>query len=117
MNGSATASTSHPTQTESNRALARRFFHEVWNDRRDETIDELLDPAITAHMEGAEFTGTAPYKETRRNLLQAFPDFRVAVEETAADGDHVVVRWNARGTPAGPGWDSRRRTGPSPSAA
>ena len=89
--------------SEENRRLARRFFQEVWNDRRDSTVDELLDPGIVGHMEGAEFTGTETYKQARRALLAAFPDFRVTVEDTAADGDHVVVRWSVNGTHAGDG--------------
>ena len=30
---------------------SRRWFEEVWNERRDETIDELLSPMLVAQME------------------------------------------------------------------
>ncbi len=96
-------SRSEPPSSDANRRTAIRFFEEVWNSRLDQTIDEVLHPAMSGHMEGAEFTGIAPYKEARQAILSAFPDFRVTVEGTVAEGDHVVVRWSARGTHGGPG--------------
>jgi len=37
------------------------------------------------------------------DLFDAFPDWRLTVVETVAEGDGVAVRWRARGTFAGPG--------------
>jgi hydroxyacylglutathione hydrolase len=37
------------------------------------------------------------------DLYDAFPDWRLSVVETVAEGDGVAVRWRARGTFAGPG--------------
>ncbi len=34
-----------------NAALARRWFAEVWNDRRDATVDELMHSEAVGHME------------------------------------------------------------------
>ena len=98
-------STPRPTVNiaETNRALAERFFREVWNERRSSTIDEILHEGIVGHLEGADFTGTATYKEARAQLLSAFPDVRVTVEDTVADGEHVVLRWRVTGTHSGPG--------------
>jgi steroid delta-isomerase-like uncharacterized protein len=45
----------------------------------------------------------AEFKASREGLLNAFPDIQVEVEDTAADGGHVVVRWRARGTHRGGG--------------
>jgi predicted ester cyclase len=36
-------------------------------------------------------------------FLPAFPDLRIAVEGTVAEGDEVVVRWSATGTHLGDG--------------
>lgn len=44
-----------------------------------------------------------PSSRRRANVLDAFPDIQVEVEDTAADGDHVVVCWRARGTHRGDG--------------
>ena len=81
--------------------LGRRWFEEVWNQRRDKTISELLDPKISALMEGAEIRGIEDFKKARAELLAAFPDMKVVVEDVIAQGEHVVVRWNATGTHAG----------------
>lgn len=35
-----------------NSALARRWFDEVWNDRRDATVDEPMHSEAVGHMEG-----------------------------------------------------------------
>jgi predicted ester cyclase len=87
---------------EINRALAVRWFHEVWVEQRSETIDELWAPGAIGHTENGD-QGLAEFKVGREGLLNALPDIQVDVEDTAADGDHVVVRWRARGTHRGDG--------------
>ena len=90
--------------TDRNRSLAIRWFEEVWNVRSEAIIDQMLGPEAVGHMEGADVVGPAEFKKVRAQLLEAFPDLRVVVEATAADGDNVVVRWNARGTHRGSGF-------------
>ena len=46
--------------SDENRRTTIQFFEEVWNVRRDQTIDDVLHPSLTAHMQGAEFTGSRP---------------------------------------------------------
>lgn len=89
--------------TEANRALAIRWFEEVWNERRDETVHEIMHPESVGHMEGGEAHGPSDFLAARASLLDAFPDLRVSVDDTAADGEHVVVRWSARATHSGSG--------------
>lgn len=86
-----------------NAELARKWFEEVWNQRRDATVRELLAPGAAAHVEGAELVGPEQFLEARVALLDAFPDMRVTVEATVAEGDDVVVRWSARATHRGDG--------------
>ena len=87
---------------EINRERAIRWFREVWNERRRETIDELFPPDAIGHTENGD-QGPAEFKAAREGLLNAFPEMYVEVEGTAADGDHVVVRWRVRGTHRGDG--------------
>jgi steroid delta-isomerase-like uncharacterized protein len=75
--------------------LARRWFEEVWNGRRSETVRELFAEDAVAHMEGGDFVGPDRFLETRAALLAAFPDIRVAVEDVVADANRAVVRWSA----------------------
>jgi steroid delta-isomerase-like uncharacterized protein len=77
------------------RDIARRWFEEVWNGRRDATVRELLAKDAVAHMEGGDFVGPERFLETRAALLAAFPDVKVTVEDVVADGDRAVVRWSA----------------------
>lgn len=84
-----------------NVALVRRWFHEVWNERRDATVHELLDPAATGHLEGLVTHGVAEFSAARSILLQAFPDLRVVAEAILAEGDEVAVRWSAEGSHRG----------------
>jgi len=38
--------------------------------------------------------GPAAFKAARAQLLGAFPDLAIRVEEIVADGDNAVIRWN-----------------------
>jgi steroid delta-isomerase-like uncharacterized protein len=85
-----------------NSALARRWFEEVWNVRREETVRELMAPVVEGHMEGGlEVRAPEDFLAARAGLLEAIPDFRVAVEAVIAQGDDVAVRWSASGTHRG----------------
>ena len=85
-----------------NAALVRRWFEEVWNQRRAATVNELLAPGAVGHLEGGlEVRGAAEFHPVRTALLGAFPDFEVAVEQVIAQGDDVVVRWSAKGSHRG----------------
>src|SRR5260370_36262574 len=61
---------------EINRALAVCWFHEVWGERRTETIDELFAPGAIGHTENDD-QGKAGFKAAREGLLNAFPDKHV----------------------------------------
>jgi steroid delta-isomerase-like uncharacterized protein len=88
------------TETE-NTAIARRWFDEIWNKRREATIHELLDPNAVGHLEGLVTHGVDEFLAARAFILNAFPDVAISVEATAAQGDEVAVRWSVRGTHRG----------------
>ena len=81
--------------SQAHRNLARRWFEEVWNARRDAAVHELLAENAVAHMEGADLVGPERFLEARAALVGAFPNIRVTVEDVVADVDHAVVRWSA----------------------
>lgn len=87
--------------SETHRALARRWFEEVWNKRNPDTVDTLMTPDAMAHTEGGDLTGPAAFKVARALLLGAFPDLEVTVEDVVVEGPHAVVRWSAGGTHRG----------------
>src|SRR3954453_20652317 len=86
-----------------NRTLSRRWFEEVWNERRTDTIEELLSPDCIGHMESGDVPGVEAFKQLRDEFLAAFPDLQMEVEDIVSDGDNVVVRWRASGTHSGDG--------------
>jgi steroid delta-isomerase-like uncharacterized protein len=87
-----------------NVGLARRWFEEVWNKRRTDTIDKLLTDESVSHSESGLLRGKQAFKErTHTVFLSAFPDLRMTVEATLAEGDEVVVRWVCTGTHEGDG--------------
>jgi steroid delta-isomerase-like uncharacterized protein len=85
----------------SNTALARRWFEEVWNERRDATVAELLMPTSVGHLEGGDVEGADQFLAVRALLLDAFPDLRLTINGVVEQGDEVVVRWTATGTHRG----------------
>ncbi|MBN9518159.1 ester cyclase [bacterium] len=86
-----------------NAERSRRWFEEVWNLRRAETIDEFLTPESVGHMEGGDVPGVDAFKAAHAEFVAAFPDLRVEVEAVLADGDDVAVRWRATASHAGDG--------------
>jgi len=87
-----------------NIAIARRWFQEVWNDRREATIDELVLPNGVCHADDGPITGPEEFKDRLwKPFLAAFPDIRVSVEDVLSCGDQVVVRWTASGKHTGKG--------------
>jgi len=84
--------------------IARRWFEEVWNQRRDETVDELLSPDSQGHVEGGDYRGPEGFRQMQATFLSALPDVQIEVEDVIADGDRAAVRWHARGTHSGEGF-------------
>lgn len=85
-------------------ALIRRWFEEVWNQRRLSTVDELLDAGTIAHGLPGAPRGPAGFRAFHAQFVAAFPDVRVVVEEAfesppAADGSvSVACRFTAHVT-------------------
>jgi predicted SnoaL-like aldol condensation-catalyzing enzyme len=75
---------------EINKAIARRFFEEVYNQRNLAVLDEILSPEVINHNTGVRGLETAR-KFITANLVM-FPDVQVTLEDLIAEGDKVVVR-------------------------
>ncbi|HTN04759.1 MAG TPA: ester cyclase [Planctomycetaceae bacterium] len=84
--------------------LARRWFEEVWNERREATIEDLLSPESVCFGESGPVIGHVQFREQMyAPLLAAFPDVRVTIDDILGVGDQAVVRWTATGTHTGTG--------------
>ena len=85
-----------------NIALVRRWVHEVWNERRVETMEELMSPDFVVHYENEEIRGINNWKERVFDVFtEAISDIRVEIEDIIASGEQVVTRWKARGVHSG----------------
>ena len=93
-------------QVEENIPLMRRWFREVWNESRTQTVYDLLSPnavAIGQAGSGSAIRGPAEFVLFVESIRSAFPDIRVAIEDIFGAEDKVVVRWSATMTHCGYG--------------
>jgi steroid delta-isomerase-like uncharacterized protein len=87
-----------------NIAIARRWFEEVWNQRRSATIDELVTAESLCFTDSGVIRGPEQFRQQMYEpFLDAFPDIQVQVEDIICDGDKVVVRWTASAKHVGAG--------------
>lgn len=89
---------------EENVEIMRRWFQEVWNEGRIETVYELLSPDAVAHgQESAEgeLHGPEEFAAFVRKIRGAFSDIQLRVEDVFATGDRGVLRWSGVMTHAG----------------
>ena len=88
-------------ETSDNAALIRRWFEEVWNQGREEAIDELFAEEGVAHgladVAGGALRGPSGFKPFFRSFREAFPEIEVVVEDTVTEGDKVAARCTVRG--------------------
>src|SRR6187549_785301 len=78
-----------------NTAIVRRWFEEVWNQRRLETIDELLAPDAVAHDlggPGATTRGPAAFRKAAEFMHSVFGETHLVVEDIFGVEDRVAVR-------------------------
>lgn len=87
-----------------NKALIRRWFDEVWNQGREDLIEQMRAPdtQATGLGEGTnKIRGDAAFRVFYTNLRGTFPDLRVSIHDVIAEGDKVVVRLTMEGTHMG----------------
>jgi steroid delta-isomerase-like uncharacterized protein len=84
-------------------ALARRWFQEVWNERRESTIEEFLNEDSVCHADQGDLRGIECFRlQQYRPFIGAMPNLRIKVEDILESGPQAVVRWSATGTHTGP---------------
>lgn len=76
---------------ENNKAIVRRFYHELVNHGRLELADDLMSSEYVEYGNPSN-SGIDGFKEFVTRLSGAFPDLRVSIEDLIAEGDKVVAR-------------------------
>ena len=84
---------------EDDKRLVRRYYEEVLNQRRLDLFDELADAKFLSHLANGGSVDIAVYRQAIAASLAAMPDLHVTIDDQIAEGDQVVTRWTARGTP------------------
>lgn len=85
---------------ESNAALMRRYYEEVFNRRNLAFLREHLHPDVVGHGPGADdiVRGADQVAAFSMYVFEAYDDYRFTLEETVAQGDRVVVRGSVTAT-------------------
>jgi len=86
---------------EKNKAVARRFLEELWNESNFAVVDELLARDYDGHS-STVIRGPDGAIAFIPRLRAALPDFRFRILDQIAEGDKVVTRWKLAGTHEGP---------------
>ena len=82
-----------------NKALVRRYYEDVLNQRQLHIFDELANPGFVSYLPDGSSTGSDIYKQTIAGTLAAIADLIVTIEDQIVEDDKVVTRWKATGTP------------------
>lgn len=82
----------------------RRWFEEIWNHGNLAVADEYMGPNTVIHDAGpqpGDISDPDVFKGMASALRAAFPDLRVTVHETVAEGERAALRFTATGTHQG----------------
>ncbi len=88
---------------EENKALARRWFEDLFNAGNLEVADEIIAPDHVNHDPTLPDIPAGPEGQKQIvNLYRgAFTNAHISVEDQLAEGDKVVTRWSGSGTHQG----------------
>ena len=80
--------------------VMQRWFDEVWNQGREETIEELLTADAIQGLGAASemVVGTSGFREFYRHFRGAFGDINIVIDDAIEQGDLVALRWTAQAT-------------------
>ena len=81
------------TREDENIAVIVRWFDEVWNQGREETIDELYAADGVAWGLGTSYAeGPEAFKQLYRLFQETLTDIKSTVDDVFAEGDRVAMR-------------------------
>jgi len=86
-------------------SLARRWFADMWGQRREELIFDLMAPNCTGQTEAGPIVGPEQWRDQiYRPFLNALPDLSIEIVGVVEGNDEAVVRWEATGIHQGDGF-------------
>jgi len=96
--------TAMSSDTSNASAVIRRWFEEVWNQGRAETIEELFPEHATMWGVGRpeqSSRGTAEFKGFHQTMRAACPDTKIVLDQIVEQGDTAFARWTVTATHTG----------------
>ena len=80
------------------KAIVRRYFEEVWNQRKLDVVDDIFAPTFI--LNGTTANREA-FKQGIAARLATFPDIHVTLDDEVAEHDKVSIRRAWQGTHQG----------------
>ena len=85
------------TILEHNKALTRRWFDEVWNQSRRNTIFELFDQECVLYEGHTPIRGPREFAAFHDRIREQFTDIHIEPGVSLAENDLVSLRWTVSG--------------------
>lgn len=89
-----------PLSPEENNTIAKKFFHEAWNNGNFAIVEELTTPETIDHstLHGHAERGTESFRQIISMFRAGFPNIHLTINDAIYAGDKVVHRWTLTGT-------------------
>jgi predicted ester cyclase len=71
-----------------------RWFEEVWNQGRRETVEELMPLDCVIHDGDTDIRGPEEFKRFQAALRAQFADIHVTAHQALSEGDLTYLRWS-----------------------
>ncbi|HLJ36383.1 MAG TPA: ester cyclase [Ktedonobacteraceae bacterium] len=88
--------------SETNKAIAHRWYEEVFNTGNLALISELFAPNFVDHDPSNPLPGLEGVGQLVSMYRGAFPNLHLTIEDELSEGEKLVTRFVARGTHNGP---------------
>jgi len=88
--------------SEQNKRVVRRIVEDYWSKKNPSLAGELFAANCSLHTPDGDLKGMKGVTQLYDAYATAFPDFRITIDDTIAEGDRVVIRHNFVGTHKGP---------------
>lgn len=76
-------------------SLSYRWMEEVWDNGREDAIDEMMDANAIVHgIEGINAPGPEGFKMFFKSFKQQFPEISIDVEDVISEADFETARCN-----------------------
>ena len=79
-----------------NEAVVRRFYEEVFNERREDVIPKIISPDYVDYGHNPPGRGPQGALDDLRGVEAVSNDARYEIEDMVTAGDTVAVRWTGR---------------------